>query len=97
MPSKKRFKVKAPLIVVKVPGAQGGEVYLRRGRTLPESVESTEVKRLADLDLIEESEDPKDAGADEKAAADKAAADKAAVEKKAADEKAAADKAAANK
>ena len=40
-------------IVAKVPGAQGGEVYLRQGRVLPESVTNDEIKRLTALGLVE--------------------------------------------
>ena len=48
-----KYRVKATLIVAKVPGAQGNEVYLRSGRVLPASVTATEVKRLLGLGLIE--------------------------------------------
>lgn len=50
---RKIHRVKATMVVVKVPGAQGGETYLRRGRRLPDSVESDEVKRLVKLGLVE--------------------------------------------
>lgn len=53
MATKTRNRVTATMIVAKVPGAQGGEVYLRRGRFLPESVTAKEVKRLKELGLIE--------------------------------------------
>ncbi|WP_279367339.1 hypothetical protein [Microbacterium testaceum] len=53
MASKTRNRVTATMIVVKVPGAQGGETYLNKGRFLPESVTAKEVKRLKDLGLIE--------------------------------------------
>lgn len=53
MAAKTRYKTKAAQIVVKVPGAQGGEAYFRRGRLLPTTVEDEEVKRLLKLDLIE--------------------------------------------
>lgn len=58
MAARTRYKVTATMIVVKVPGALGGEIYLYRGRTLPETVEPTEVKRLLGLGLIEKV-DPK--------------------------------------
>ena len=48
-----RHRVTATMIVVMVPGAQGGEVYLRSGRFLPATVDSKEVKRLLTLGLIE--------------------------------------------
>lgn len=51
--TRKIHRVKATMVVVKVPGAQGGETYLRRGRRLPDSVESDEVKRLVKLGLVE--------------------------------------------
>ncbi|CAN7241602.1 hypothetical protein LJR045_000981 [Microbacterium sp. LjRoot45] len=51
--SKTRHRVKATMIVAKVPGAQGGEVYLRQGAVLPESVTNDEIKRLSTLGLIE--------------------------------------------
>lgn len=60
MAAKTRYKVAAAQIVVKVPGAQGGEAYFRRGRRLPDTVDAGEVKRLLDIGLIE-----KDAEADE--------------------------------
>ncbi|PPF64545.1 hypothetical protein C5E11_03900 [Clavibacter michiganensis] len=60
MAERKRYGVTAVMIVAKVPGAQGGEVYLRRGRVLPDSVTRAEVKRLLDLDLIEEVESYED-------------------------------------
>jgi len=53
MASKTRTRVTATMIVVKVPGAQGGETYLRKGRFLPESVTPREVKRLKELGLVE--------------------------------------------
>lgn len=53
MATKTRNRVTATMIVAKVPGAQGGEAYLRRGRLLPESVTAKEVKRLKELGLIE--------------------------------------------
>ena len=51
--AKVAHRVTATMIVVRVPGAQGGETYLRRGRDLPASVEPGEVKRLLSLGLIE--------------------------------------------
>lgn len=62
MAAKTKYKVTATMIVVRVPGAQGGEVYLYRGRTLPDTVEAPEVKRLLGLGLIEKV-DPKVAAA----------------------------------
>lgn len=53
---KTAHRVTATMIVAKVPGAQGGEVYLRKGRVLPESVEDKEIKRLTALGLIEKFE-----------------------------------------
>ena len=53
MAAKTKYKVTATMIVVRVPGAQGGEVYLYRGRTLPDTVEAPEVKRLLGVGLIE--------------------------------------------
>lgn len=53
----KRYQAKATMLVVRVPGAQGGEVYLRKGRKLPASVEGTEIKRLLGRGLIEEAPD----------------------------------------
>lgn len=50
--AEKRYEVAAAQIVVKVPGAAGGETYLRRGRLLPATVEKTELKRLLTLGLI---------------------------------------------
>ncbi len=50
--AEKRYEVAAAQIVVKVPGAAGGETYLRRGRLLPATVEKAEVKRLLELGLI---------------------------------------------
>ncbi|MFD6030481.1 hypothetical protein ACFWE5_07180 [Cellulosimicrobium funkei] len=51
--TRKIHRVTATMVVVKVPGAQGGETYLRRGRRLPDSVEKDEVKRLVGLGLVE--------------------------------------------
>ncbi len=48
-----RYRVTAAMIVVRIPGAQGGEAYLKRGRLLPPSTESKECKRLLELGLIE--------------------------------------------
>lgn len=62
MAAKTKYKVTATMIVVRVPGAQGGEVYLYRGRTLPDTVEAPEVKRLLGLGLIAKV-DPKAAAA----------------------------------
>ncbi|MDJ1113232.1 hypothetical protein [Microbacterium dauci] len=53
MAAKNRHRVTAVMIVAKVPGAQGGEAYFRRGRFLPDSVTNDEVKRLKGLGLIE--------------------------------------------
>ena len=53
MAAKKEYRVTATMIVAKVPGAQGGEVYLRKGRMLPAAVTADEVKRLLALGLIE--------------------------------------------
>jgi hypothetical protein len=53
MATKTRHRVTAVMIVAKVPGAQGGETYLRQGRFLPDSVTADEVKRLKGLGLIE--------------------------------------------
>lgn len=67
MARKTAHRVTATMIVAKVPGAQGGEVYLRKGRTLPASVDADEIKRLAALGLVErfEIEDAEEgAGAD---------------------------------
>lgn len=55
-------RVTATMIVAKVPGAQGGEVYLRQGRVLPESVTADEIKRLTTLGLIEKFEPDTAAG-----------------------------------
>lgn len=41
------------MIVARVPGAQGGEVYLNRGQLLPATVENDEIKRLTALGLVE--------------------------------------------
>ncbi|PFG19869.1 hypothetical protein [Serinibacter salmoneus] len=61
MAAAKKWAVKAPQIVVKVEGAQGGEVYLRKGRVLPATVKPEEVKRLASLGLVVEvKESPKE-------------------------------------
>lgn len=57
MAAKKQHRVTAAQIVVKIPGAPGGEAYLRRGRHLPEAVEVEELKRLLSLGLIEEARD----------------------------------------
>lgn len=68
MPAKKTaHRVTATMIVAKVPGAQGGEVYLRKGRILPTSVEEKEIKRLTALGLIEkfEVDETDDNGSDE--------------------------------
>lgn len=87
MPAKKRYQVTATMIVAKVPGAQGGEVYLRRGRILPDSVEAAEVKRLIGLGLVGVAPDEPDADAnaeaEAKAAAEAAAAAAAEAEAKA--------------
>ena len=58
MAAQKKYahRVKAALVVVRVPGSTGGEVYLRRGRSLPDSVESSEIKRLVGLGLVEKFE-----------------------------------------
>ncbi|WP_188043670.1 hypothetical protein [Changpingibacter yushuensis] len=53
-----QYRVDATMIVVKVPGAQGGEVYLSRGRFVPDTVDAKEVKRLLGLGLIKKSEKP---------------------------------------
>ncbi|MCT1363962.1 hypothetical protein [Microbacterium sp. p3-SID131] len=53
---KTAHRVAATMIVAKVPGAQGGEVYLRKGRILPSAVEASEIKRLTGLGLIEKFE-----------------------------------------
>lgn len=53
MAAKTRHKVIATMIVARVPGAQGGEVYLTRGQLLPATVDSDEVKRLTGLGLVE--------------------------------------------
>lgn len=90
---KTAHRVAATMIVVKVPGAQGGEVYLRRGRVLPESVEGDEVKRLVGLGLVEKFDiepDGQDDAADAAAAA-KAKAEADAKAKAEADAKAKAD------
>jgi len=50
----KAYQAKATMLVVRVPGAQGGEVYLRKGRKLPAAVEGSEIKRLLGRGLIEE-------------------------------------------
>ena len=52
MAVKTRYVVTASMIVVQVPGAQGGETYLRKGRPLPASVETAEAKRLLALGLV---------------------------------------------
>jgi hypothetical protein len=63
MAAKTKYQVRAALIVVKVPGAQGGEVYLHRGRPVPAAVEPDETKRLLSLGLIERApEKPVDEG-----------------------------------
>lgn len=49
-----KFAVLPPMIVVRVPGAQGGETYMRAGRILPESVTPQEKGRLLGLGLIAE-------------------------------------------
>jgi len=49
-----KFAVLPPMIVVRVPGAQGGETYMRAGRVLPDSVSAPERKRLLRLGLIAE-------------------------------------------
>lgn len=48
-----RHIVTATMIVAKIPGAQGGETYLRKGRLLPATVDDAEVDRLTELGLIE--------------------------------------------
>lgn len=58
MAAAKRYEVAAALVVVKVPGAQGGEVYLRRGQLLPVTVVAAEIKRLLGRDLIRKSDRP---------------------------------------
>lgn len=63
MAKKTAHRVTATMIVAKVPGAQGGEVYLRKGRTLPASVDADEIKRLTTLGLVEKFE--LDAGEDD--------------------------------
>lgn len=78
MATKTRHRVTAVMIVAKVPGAQGGETYLRQGRFLPDSVTADEVKRLKGLGLVETVK-VEDAVTDEAAAA-------AAAAKKAADD-----------
>lgn len=60
MPTKTVYKVKAAQIVVKIPGAQGGEAYMRRGRRLPDTVQPEEIKRLLGLGLIEKDSDAAD-------------------------------------
>lgn len=67
------FRVVAPLIAVRVDGAQGGEVYLRQGRVLPASVSREESKRLLAVGLIEEFTPEKPAEAEEPAAGSKPA------------------------
>lgn len=52
MAAKTQYEVTADLIVVQVQGAQGGEVYLRRGAILPSTVSAREGKRLHDLELV---------------------------------------------
>lgn len=47
-----RYRVAATMIVVRVPGAQGGEVYLNRGALLPLTVEADEIKRLVALGVV---------------------------------------------
>jgi hypothetical protein len=47
-----RHQVTATMIVAKVPGAQGGETYLRQGQFLPSNVSKTETERLLDRGLI---------------------------------------------
>lgn len=54
MAAEKRHVVAATMVVVKVPGAQGGEVYLRKGQLLPATVEASERKRLTGLGLVTE-------------------------------------------
>jgi hypothetical protein len=49
-----RYQVAATMIVAKVPGAQGGETYLRQGQFLPSNVSKTECERLLGLGLITE-------------------------------------------
>ena len=70
-PKKYAHRVAATMIVAKIPGAQGGEVYLRKGRVLPSTVEAAEIKRLSGLGLIEkfeletsEDDDQENAGGD---------------------------------
>lgn len=63
--AKKRYQATATMLVVRVPGAQGGEVYLRRGRLLPATVAADEIKRLLSLGLIgEATEVPEESGDD---------------------------------
>lgn len=80
MATKTRHRVTAVMIVAKVPGAQGGETYLRQGRFLPDSVTAAEVKRLKGLGLVEtvKVETQTDADADAAAAAAAKAAEDAA-------------------
>lgn len=56
MASKTRYEVTAVKIVAKVPGADGGEVYLSRGQLLPATVEAAEAKRLLALGLVKKAE-----------------------------------------
>ena len=94
-------KVSAPLIVVRVPGAAGGETYFRRGQLLPSSVSKTERERLVELGLVvatdevyvdparvspeEEAARAAETEAAAKAAAEQAEADRVAAEKAAAE------------
>ncbi|WZH36244.1 MAG: hypothetical protein PIR02_15970 [Microbacterium enclense] len=57
MATKKRYIVTAARIVARIPGAQGGEAYLRKGRLLPASIEDAEIARLLELELIEPAPD----------------------------------------
>lgn len=78
-----RYRVKAPMIVVPVPGSTGGETYMHRGALLPDGVDAVVLKRFSGLGLIEKVAKAGPTAAEAKAAADKAAAAQAAADAKA--------------
>ncbi|PPG29650.1 hypothetical protein [Pseudoclavibacter sp. RFBB5] len=76
--AKQRNQVVATMIVVKVPGAPGGEAYFKKGKYLPSGVPADELKRLKALELV------KTVTIDEPAETDEARAAREAAEAEAA-------------